>query len=144
MKNQITVEIESHLPVSALWTCFTEAHHIMNWNFAHESWHCPHAALDFKVGGTFSYRMEAKDGSFGFDLNGVFTQISHEQMFGFNLEDGRQVELIFTHHNGISKVTETFEPESENALDHQQLGWQMILNNFKQYAERQYAALEKS
>jgi uncharacterized protein YndB with AHSA1/START domain len=140
MKNPITVEIESHLPLSALWTYFTEAQHITNWNFAHESWHCPRATLDFKVGGSFLYRMEAKDGSFGFDLNGVFTDIRVEAFFAFSLEDGRKVEVVFEQQNGISKVIETFEPESENALEHQQFGWQMILNNFKQYAESQNAA----
>ena len=140
LENALTVQIELPVSLNALWQCFTQAEHIVNWNFAHESWHCPKAEVDFKVGGRFSYRMEAKDGSFGFDLNGVFEQIDFEKYILFSLEDARQVEVKFSSDAKNAYLVEHFQPENQNALEQQQMGWQMILYNLKAYAIRQFAA----
>lgn len=140
LENALTVQIELPVSLNTLWQCFTQAEHIVNWNFAHESWHCPKAEIDFKVGGHFSYRMEAKDGSFGFDLNGVFEQIDFEKYILFSLEDARQVEVEFTSDANNAYLVERFHPENQNALEQQQMGWQMILDNLKVYAMRLSAA----
>ena len=140
LDNALTVRIELPVSLSALWNCFTQAEHIVNWNFAHESWHCPKAQVDLKEGGRFSYRMEAKDGSFGFDLNGVYEQIAFEKFILFSLEDGRQVEVEFSSDDHMAYLVEHFQPENQNPLDQQQMGWQMILDNLKAYALKHFAA----
>lgn len=128
--NAITVQTSIEKPIEQVWDCFTQAQHITQWNFAHPSWHCPKASIDLREGGAFSYRMEARDGSAGFDLNGKFTAIEHPFTLKYNLEDGRQVEIHLTHASGITNVVEQFEPESQNSMDLQRQGWQAILNQF--------------
>ncbi|HEX2901346.1 MAG TPA: SRPBCC domain-containing protein, partial [Bacteroidia bacterium] len=108
---------------------------IMHWNNASDDWHTPSAANDLRVGGQFSYRMEAKDGSFGFDFNGVYDRVEAHSTIEYSMEDGRRVRITFVPDGDHTVVTETFDAETENSLELQQTGWQMILNNFKAYAE---------
>ena len=132
----IKIDITILSPVQKVWDLFIEPQHIMKWNFAHESWHCPKAENDFQVGGKLKTRMEAKDGSFGFDLVGIYDEIIPLEKIKYHLEDGRKVEIIFQSHNSQeTKIDIVFDPESINPIEMQKEGWQAILDNFCHYAE---------
>jgi uncharacterized protein YndB with AHSA1/START domain len=131
----ITVEIEVNATLQKVLGYWTLPEHIVCWNAAAESWHTTKANNDLQVGGHFSYRMEAKDGSFGFDFHGTYTAVEPHALIAFTLGDGRRVSIIFSHNNGLTKVSETFEPENENAIELQKEGWQAILDNFKKYTQ---------
>lgn len=137
---KITVEVLVNADLNHVWTCFTQPEHIMQWNHASDDWHCPAAQNDVRVGGTFSYTMAAKDGSFSFDFGGTYTAVNAPNSFDYSLGDERTVQLVFTAETGGTRVIETFDTENENPAEMQQMGWQMILNNFKKHAE---AVLEK-
>ena len=122
--------------IQNVWNAYTEPQHIVNWNFASDDWHCPRVENDMKVGGTYLARMEAKDGSFGFDFQAVYDDVVPEQKIGYTIEDGRKVTILFEPLKDAVKVTTTFEAENQNPLDMQKAGWQSILNNFKKYTER--------
>lgn len=107
----------------------------MNWNFAGDDWHCPSAEVDLKQGGKFSSRMEAKDGSFGFDFWGIYDEIIPQEKIKYTMGDGRKAVVRFTEVNGNTLVEIDFEPENMNPEEMQQEGWQAILNHFKEYAE---------
>lgn len=107
----------------------------MRWNAASSDWHCPRATNVLQAGGTFSYRMEAKDASEGFDLNGVFTEVTPFERLRYKLDDGRAVEVHFQEDQGHTTVVQSFEPESKHSEELQRSGWQAILDNFKQCAE---------
>ena len=117
-----------------VWDYYTNPKHIVNWNFADPSWHCPKASNDLRVGGRYFARMEAKDGSFGFDFEAVYTEINPFKSFTYEF-GGRLATVDFAEINSQTEVTVTFDPEQENPIDLQKLGWQSILDNFKQYAE---------
>ncbi len=134
--NTITIETYINVPLEKVWDYFTNPSHVTGWNFAHESWQCPKAESNLVEGGTFSYRMEAKDGSFGFDLNGFFDEIKTNELLKYHLEDDRKVEVTFNENNGVVTVTQTFEPESQNPPEMQEQGWKAILENFKTYTEK--------
>lgn len=134
-KTTITVETIVHLPADKVWELWTKPEHITQWNFAADSWHCPTAANNIKPGGEFSWRMEAKDGSMGFDFSGVYEQVTPNECIISKIEDGRQITVNFTNVDNGTKVTETFEAENTHSIDQQRVGWQAILNNFKKYAE---------
>jgi uncharacterized protein YndB with AHSA1/START domain len=119
------------------WDFYITPAHITQWNQASEDWHCPKAEMDLKVGGHFSWRMEAKDGSMGFDFSGVFKEITPPQKLAYTLDDGREVTLLFEEADGGTLVTETFEPEEVNPVELQSQGWQAILNSFKKQAEKE-------
>lgn len=131
----LTTQISVAAPIEQVWEKYTQAAHVSNWNFASPDWHCPQAKTDFKIGGKFSYTMAAKDGSFQFDFEGIFTKIEAPTHLEFTLLDNRKVALHFSHENGQTTVVQHFEPESENPLELQQTGWQAIQNNFKSYCE---------
>ncbi len=132
---KITVNITVNAPVETVWQHFTEPIHIMQWNAASPDWHCPAATIDLKVGGQFSFRMEAKDGSFGFDLSGVYTKVEDFATIEYTMADNRKVSVQFTEQDGLTTLTETFEAETVNSIELQQMGWQAILNNFKAQVE---------
>ena len=135
--NFIEIEVEIGLTPEKVWNYWTESKHIMNWNFAIPEWHCPFAVNDLRVGGNFTYRMEAKDGSFGFDFGGTFTEVEPHKLVAYTLGDGRKVRIVIEPvENGV-KITEFFEPENQNPLEMQRGGWLSILTNFKTYAESQ-------
>lgn len=133
----LTVKTTIDQPIQLVWNCLTQATHITNWNFAHPSWHCPKAALDLKVGGTFNYRMEARDGSAGFDLTGSFTLVESPTHLQYRLDDGRMVNLHLSEQDGRTHVLEHFEAETQNSLELQQQGWQAILDQFAIHCHRQ-------
>lgn len=122
-------------PIEKVWNLYTNPEHITHWNFASEDWHCPSATNDLKVGGKLSSRMEAKDGSMGFDFTGTYTEIHENELLAYTLEDGRHVKTTFTQNGEEIEVKTIFEAEDENSAEMQKQGWQAILNNFKKYAE---------
>jgi uncharacterized protein YndB with AHSA1/START domain len=132
----ITIDCVVKSSVQNVWNVYTEPRHIVNWNFASDDWHCPRVENDMKVGGKYLARMEAKDGSFGFDFQAVYDKVVLQQKLSYILEDGRKVTTLFEPLNDAVKVTTTFEAENQNPLDMQKAGWQSILNNFKKYTER--------
>ncbi|OKP93966.1 SRPBCC family protein [Paenibacillus sp. P32E] len=131
----ITVETIVHSPVESVWTYWTEPKHITQWNTASEDWHTPHAENDLKVGGKFLSRMEAKDGSFGFDFTGVYDNVSINEVISYTIADGRKVEVKFSRQDNDTKIITVFDAETINAVEMQQAGWQAILDNFKKYVE---------
>lgn len=132
---KITIETTVNAPLERVWNSWVSPGDIKNWNFAIDEWCCPDAKLDFQVGGNFSYRMEAKDGSVGFDFEGEFTNIEENKIIEFKLEDERKVKVCFSETEQGVLVSEIFEAEDENSADQQKQGWQNILNNFKRYVE---------
>ncbi|MES2591579.1 MAG: SRPBCC family protein [Bacteroidota bacterium] len=134
-KQVITVEATINAPVEKVWKLWTTPEHIINWNNASPDWHTPTAENDLRVGGKFSSRMEAKDGSFGFDFGGEYTQVEENKVIAYFMGDGRKVVILFTAEGDTTKVTETFDAETQNSIELQRGGWQAILNNFVQYVE---------
>jgi uncharacterized protein YndB with AHSA1/START domain len=143
MNNPITIQAIADAPIEVVWHCWISAEHIIHWNAASDDWHTPRATSDFKIGGTFSYRMEAKDGSFGFDLNGRFNHIEEHRFIAYSLEDDRKVEIEFEAKGDQTLITQRFEAENINPRDLQQTGWQAILNNFVKYAAAQQGSISK-
>jgi uncharacterized protein YndB with AHSA1/START domain len=137
MKSTITVQAVINAPVEKVWNFWTTPKHITKWNNASDDWHTPRAENDLRVGGIFLYRMEARDGSYGFDFAGVYDEIKMNEFIAYTLADERKVKVTFTKNdNDIkTKVVETFEAESTNSLEMQRNGWQAILDNFKKYVE---------
>ena len=117
-----------------VWNFYTNPDHITTWNFADHSCHCPTASNNFKIGGRYVARMEAKDGSFGFDFEAIYTEITQGKRFTYEF-DGRQVTVEFIEENQQTEVIVTFDPETENPIELQRNGWQAILDNFKKYTE---------
>lgn len=134
-KTEITVSVIVNAPLQKVWQFWTLPEHIKQWNFASDDWHTPKAENDLQVGGKFLSRMEAKDGSFGFDFLGVYDEIKENELITYTMVDGRKAKIIFINEGNAAKVIETFEAENENSIELQQGGWQAILNNFKKYSE---------
>ncbi len=132
----ITLTTEVKKPLKKVWDCFTLPKHITQWNFASPEWVCPTATNVLKTGGQFSWRMEAKDGSMGFDFSGTYLEIQPHRLLKYTIDDGREVSVKFEESHGAVLVTETFEPENQNDLEMQRQGWQAILDNFKKHAEK--------
>lgn len=135
--SRITVEAIIHVPVEKVWAYWTEPDHITKWSNASDDWHTPYAENDVRAGGKFVTRMEAKDGSFGFDFGGIYDEVRVHEFISYTLGDGRKVEITFIPQENDTKVIEVFEPETSNPIEMQQEGWQAILNNFKKHAEQQ-------
>lgn len=133
--SKITVEITVNAPIEKVWGCWTEPKHITKWNNASPNWHTPFAENDLRVGGKFLSRMEAKDGSFGFDFWGIYDEVKLHEIIAYTLGDERKVEITFIVQGNETKVIENFEAETENSIELQQSGWQAILDNFKKYTE---------
>jgi uncharacterized protein YndB with AHSA1/START domain len=133
---QITVSATVSVDKQKAWQYYTLPEHITQWNFADPSWHCPSASNDLIVGGRYIARMEARDGSFGFDFDAVYTEINEGQSFSYLFGD-RLANVTFNESDGQTEVVVSFEPEEENPIELQQNGWQAILNNYKAYAEAQ-------
>ena len=107
----------------------------MRWNNASPDWHTPRAENDLRVGGRFLSRMEAKDGSAGFDFTGIYDAVVPMERIAYTMDDGRKAAITFAPEGEGTHIAVTFDPESENSLEMQQSGWQAILDNFKKYAE---------
>ncbi len=134
-KPVITIETTVNAPVQKAWDIWSEPKHITKWATASDEWHTPTAENDLRAGGKFSSRMEAKDGSMGFDFGGVYDEVRNHEYIAYTLGDGRKVTVKFTSVGDEVKVVQTFEAEDQNPLEMQQGGWQAILNNFKKYTE---------
>ncbi len=134
-KTVVVVETTVKAPLEKVWNCWTQPEHVVNWNHASDEWHTPRAENDLRPGGKFNYRMEAKDGSFGFDFEGVYDKVEKQQRVEYTLGDGRQVQVTFSETDAGTFVMETFEAETMNPVDMQRQGWQAILDNFKKYVQ---------
>ena len=134
---KVAIEADIQAPVETIWRCWTAPEHMVQWNFASDDWRCPSAENDLRVGGRCRSRMEAKDGSFGFDMEYVYDEVLPQQKLSYTLTDGRTVQTRFESVGGATRVSTLFDPEKQNPAEMQQAGWQAILNNFKAYVERQ-------
>ncbi|HUQ66773.1 MAG TPA: SRPBCC family protein [Flavitalea sp.] len=135
-KNNITVETTVNAPVEKVWKIWNEPDHITQWAAASDDWHTTSAENDLREGGKFLSRMEAKDGSFGFDFGGVYDEVKTHEVIQYTMADGRKVNVQFSGRGNETKIIETFEAESTNPIEMQHHGWQAILNNFKKYTEK--------
>jgi len=133
--NRITIKSTITAPVKKVWSLWTSPEHIVNWNAASDDWHTTRAENDLRAGGAFLSRMEAKDGSFGFDFGGIYDEVVPLKRIAYTMDDGRKVEVDFKEENGKTHVVSTFDPESQNSSEQQRAGWQAILDNFKKYTE---------
>ncbi|NQD70556.1 hypothetical protein HP439_07475 [Sphingobacterium shayense] len=124
--------------VETVWNAYNSEEDIKKWNQASEDWHCTSTTNDLRIGGKFRYRMEAKDGSAGFDFEGTYTALDPFARIAYTMNDGRKVEIRFKPKDDATKVTVTFDPESINPAESQREGWQAILNSFKAYVEHVY------
>ncbi|MBI3125776.1 MAG: SRPBCC family protein [Ignavibacteriales bacterium] len=132
---EISIDTTVKAAIEQVWSAWVTPDDIKKWNFASDDWCCPDAKIDLKVGGKFNSRMEAKDGSMGFNFEGTFTSIVSNSIIEYVLDDNRKVRVSFSEtENGI-KVVETFETEDENSAELQRQGWKCILSNFKKYVE---------
>lgn len=131
---KITIQATVEAPAEKVWACYTQPEHITSWNFASDDWQCPWATNDMRVGGRYVARMEAKDGSFGFDLEAVYKAIEPGRSFVYSM-GGRKVEVQFLAFDAGTQVNITFDAETENPVEMQRAGWQAILDNFKRYTE---------
>lgn len=134
MNAQITVVATINADTKKVWDYYTNPEHITKWNFADPSWHCPNATNDLKVGGRYLARMEAKDGSFGFDFEAIYDEIKMGQGFTYSMGD-RTVIVALKPLENQTEISVVFDPENENSIELQKGGWQAILNNFKAYTE---------
>ncbi|WP_341225479.1 SRPBCC domain-containing protein [uncultured Arcticibacterium sp.] len=134
MKNKITVTATINATAKKVWDYYTIPAHITQWNFADANWHCPSATNDMKVGGTYLARMEAKDGSSGFDFKAIYDEIKMGESFSYSFSD-RTVAVEIKGLGKQTEITVAFDAENENPVEMQRQGWQAILNNFKAYTE---------
>jgi uncharacterized protein YndB with AHSA1/START domain len=135
---KITVETRVKAGLDAVWQAWNNPEDIKQWNAASADWHTPRSTVDLRVGGKFSARMEARDGSAGFDFEGIYTRIVPREQIAYRMEDGREVAVQFTEVDGAVLVTETFDAESLNSPELQRQGWQAILDNFAKHVAERY------
>jgi uncharacterized protein YndB with AHSA1/START domain len=134
--DMIHTEITVHVPLGQAWSYWTLPEHITHWNFASKDWQCPQAVNDLRVGGGFNYRMEAKDQSMGFDFYGVYDEVEEFAKIDYTLGDNRKVKIQFIPVGEGTRILQDFQAENENSVDLQKFGWQAIMNQFKEYAEK--------
>jgi uncharacterized protein YndB with AHSA1/START domain len=134
-KTVITVENTINAPVEKVWEYWTKPEHITKWNNASDDWHSPRAENDARTGGKFSVRMEAKDGSMGFDFGGVYDEVRENEYIEYTMGDNRKVKVNFTQQGNSTKVVESFDAENTHSVELQRGGWQAILDSFKRYVE---------
>lgn len=132
---RVTVQAVIQAPVEKVWKYWAEPEHITKWNQASDDWHAPRAENDLRAGGRFVTRMEAKDGSMGFDFSGTYDVVNVHEEIAYTLDDGRKVNITFNARGNETEVIETFDAEGTNPVEFQQAGWQAIMDNFKKYVE---------
>lgn len=135
MATKIKVEATVNANKQKVWDYWTKPEHIIKWNFASDDWHCPSAENDLRVGGKMKSRMEAKDGSFGFDFEGIYGDVVDQEKISYTMADGRQCTTTFEGFGDKTNMVTSFDAEDQNPVDMQKGGWQAILNNFKTYVE---------
>lgn len=131
----ITVRVTVNAPVEKVWKVWNTPEHITKWCSGSPDWHTPRAENDLRVGGRLFSRMEAKDGSAGFDFVATYTEIVKYKIIAYAMDNGRNVKILFSADGNTTTLTETFDAENENPVELQREGWQTILNNFKAYTE---------
>ena len=131
----ISIEATADAPVAKVWKMWNSPEDIMQWNSAHPSWHCPSSENDPREGGRFKNRMEAKDGSFGFDFEGTYDKVELHKEISYTMGDGRSATTLFSEQNGKTRIHTTFDAETTNDAEFQKQGWQAILDNFVKYVE---------
>ena len=131
----ITIRAIIDAPVEKVWKLWTDPRHIIHWNYASDDWQTTRAENDLRVGGKFLSRMEAKDGSTGFDFNGEYLKIENHKKIEYKLADDRKVQVSFESKANKTTVTSVFEAEQMNPVELQKEGWQAILDNFKKYVK---------
>lgn len=134
-RSAITIQTSVKAPIEKVWKYWSEPDHITHWATASDDWHAPYADNDLRKDGKFKTTMAAKDGSFSFDFEGIYTNVKPHKEIEYVMSDGRKAKIVFTSDGNETKIMETFDPEAENPLDMQRDGWQAILNNFKKYTE---------
>ncbi len=132
---KITVETTVKAKLNAVWDAWNNPADIKQWNAAQDDWHTTRSSVDLREGGRFSARMEAKDGSVGFDFEGTYTRVVPKQAIDYRMSDGRDVKVEFVERRDEVLVTETFDAETENTPELQRQGWQAILDNFARHVE---------
>ena len=132
---KISIETVVKSDIDSVWFAWNNPDDVKEWNAASEDWHTTESKVDLREGGKFSSRMEAKDGSMGFDFSGTYTKVIEKKLIEYSLDDGRSVVVKFTPIESGVRVEETFEAESQNEAELQRQGWQSILNNFSQHVE---------
>jgi uncharacterized protein YndB with AHSA1/START domain len=133
--SKIKIEATVNAPLQQVWDAWTKPEHITKWNFASDDWQCPWAKNDLRVGGKYAARMEAKDGSFGFEFEAIYDEVTDQKKITYTMGDGRKATTDFENLGGKTKVTTVFDAEKQNSEEMQKGGWQAILNNFKKYVE---------
>lgn len=132
---KITVETLVQASLGQVWDAWNNPEDITRWNSAQDDWHTTRSAVDLREGGKFSARMEARDGSAGFDFEGTYTRVVPHETIEFRMSDGREVKVEFARRADGVLVKETFDAETENSPELQRSGWQAILDNFGRYVE---------
>lgn len=133
MKITITTTINADL--NTVWDCWNNPEDIKQWNAASEDWHTTQSMVDLREGGQFKSRMEAKDGSMGFDFTGTYTKVDKPNRIEYVMDDDREVSIDFKQTEQGITVTETFDAEEQHDAEYQKQGWQSILDNFARYVE---------
>ena len=132
---RITIQTTVKSSIAKVWAAWTTPEDINQWNAASDDWHTPRSTNDLRVGGKFSYRMEARDGSMGFDFEGTYTKVVPEKLIEYVLGDGRTVSITFEPVQGGITVIEAFDAEDVNSAEMQRQGWQSILDRFGSHVE---------
>jgi uncharacterized protein YndB with AHSA1/START domain len=132
---KITIETVVDATSEAVWQAWNDPAAIQQWNTAQDDWHTTRSSVDLREGGTFMSRMEAKDGSVGFDFEGTYTRVVPLRAIEYRMSDGREVQVEFSETPDGVRVRETFDAETENSPELQRAGWQAILDNFRRYVE---------
>jgi uncharacterized protein YndB with AHSA1/START domain len=139
---KVRIEAVVAAPIDLAWVAFTTPADITEWNFASEDWHCPDAAVDLRVGGTYKARMEAKDGSLGFDFEGIFEEVEPHRAVTLAMADGRRARTTFEPLGDSTRVSTVFDAEAQNAIEMQRAGWQAILDNFAAHVAKKRQTAE--
>lgn len=132
---KITIDATVAASPKKVWEYWTQPKHIVHWNFASDDWQCPRAENDLRPGGKMNSRMEAKDGSMGFDFEAIYDEVVDLKKIAYTMGDGRRAITVFENEGDKMKITTTFDAENTYPLEMQKGGWQAILNNFKKYVE---------
>lgn len=135
---KITVETLVNADLHTVWAAWNNPDDIRQWNTAQEDWHTTRSTVDLREGGSFLSRMEAKDGSVGFDFEGTYTRVVPHQLIQYRMSDGREVTVEFADNADGILVKETFDAETENSPELQRQGWQAILDNFGRHVEAKH------
>jgi uncharacterized protein YndB with AHSA1/START domain len=132
---KIDIQTQVNAPLGKVWDAYNNPDDITQWNAASDDWHTTHSTVDLREGGSFLARMEAKDGSMGFDFGGTYTRVEPQRLIEYRMGDGREVTVQFAEQDGGTLVKVTFDAETQHDPEFQRAGWQAILNNFGRYVE---------